>query len=61
MFRKNNLKFTFKYLSDYQREEARLLMDYVDYFGELPPLNNQDVEKNDEKLFHKKYPKEFKW
>jgi len=61
VFRKNNLKFTLKYLGDYKKEEARLLMGYADYFGELPPLNSQDINQVYENLKLRKYKKEFNW
>ena len=58
---KDNLMFSLQYCDDYKEEEARLLMGYTDYFGELPPLNSQDINEDYENLKLRKYKKEFNW
>lgn len=56
------LMFKFRNTRRYKKEESRFLIGYMEYFGELPPLNNQEPEnKHFNKLNGKKYPEQFNW
>lgn len=56
-----NLMFVVRYTEDYEKEEAKLMRGYSDYFGELPPLNNQETKYKYEDEDMYEYPKDFDW
>ncbi|HLD06767.1 MAG TPA: hypothetical protein VJC16_04505 [Candidatus Nanoarchaeia archaeon] len=55
------LMFIVNYTDDYEKEEAKLLMGYADYFGELPPLNSQEEKSKYQDEDMHEYPKDFDW
>lgn len=56
------LMFKFRKTRKYKKEESQFLIGYMKYFGELPPLNNQEPKtKHFNSLDGKKYPEQFNW